>query len=100
MSNSTLDLHMRVRRIDDVLDTEIDEQTVMMDIEKGSYLGLNRTGSRIWSLLAEAIAISELCDRLTAEFDVSREQCEQQVMDFLGSLLDRGLLQVVTDETS
>jgi len=100
MSNSTLDLHMRVRRIDDVLDTEIDERTVMMDIEKGSYLGLNLTGSRIWSLLAEAIAISELCDRLTAEFDVSREQCEQQVMDFLGSLLDRGLLQVVTDETS
>jgi len=100
MPDPTLTPQTRVRRIDNVLDTEIDDQTVMMDIEKGSYLGLNRTGSRIWSLLAEAIAISELCDRLTAEFDVSREQCEQQVMDFLGSLLDRGLLQVVTDETS
>jgi hypothetical protein len=100
MSNSTLDLHMRVRRIDDVLDTEIDEQTVMMDIEQGSYFGLNRTGSRIWSLLAEPITIGDLCDRLLEEFDVPRERCEQQVVGFLESLIDRGLVQVLNGESA
>jgi hypothetical protein len=100
MSNSNLDLHMRVRRIDDVLDTEIDEQTVMMDIDQGRYFGLNQTGTRIWTLLSQPIVIGDLCGRLTEEFDISREQCEQQLIDFLENLLDRGLLQVVTDETS
>lgn len=100
MSNSTLDRHTRVRRIDDVLDTEIDDQTVMMDIDQGSYFGLNPTGTRIWALLAEPIAIGDLCDRLLEEFDVPLEQCERQVVDFLESLIDRGLVQVLNVESA
>ena len=100
MPGPTLEPQTRVRRIVDVLDAEIDDQSVMMDIEQGSYFGLNKTGTRIWALLAEPMVISELCDRLTEEFEVPREQCERQLVDFLGSLLDRGLLQVVTDESS
>jgi hypothetical protein len=98
MPDPTLKPDMRVRRIDDVLDTDIDGQTVMMDIEQGRYFGLNETGTRIWALLAEPVVIGDLCDQLTDKFDVPREQCERQVIDYLGSLLARGLLRVVTDE--
>lgn len=100
MPDSTLDLQMRVHRTDDVLNTEIDDQTVMMDIEKGSYFGLNPTATRIWALLVEPTVIADLCDRLMEEFDVPREQCEKQVFKFLGELLDRGLIQIVTDESA
>ena len=100
MPGPTLSAQMQVRRIEDVLDTEIDDQTVMMDIEQGSYFGLNETGTRIWALLAEPILIGDLCDRLMEEFEVPREQCEQQVVGFLGHLMERGLLQVVTDVTA
>jgi len=82
------------------MDAEIDDQTIMMDIEQGSYFGLNQMGTRIWALLAEPMVIGDLCDQLTEQFDVPGEQCERQVIDFLGSLLDRGLLQVVTDEST
>ncbi len=91
---------MRVRRVDDVLNTEIDDQTVMMDIEQGSYFGLNQTGTRIWALLAEPIVIGDLCARLTEEFEVPQKQCEQQVVAFLANLRDRGLVQIVTDESA
>lgn len=100
MPDSSLELRMRVRRLDDVLETEIDEETVMMDIEKGSYFGLNPTGSKIWTLLAEPVVIGDLCDRLTEEFKVPQEQCEEQVVRFLENLLERGLLKVVTDESA
>lgn len=100
MPHSTLELQMRVRRNTDVLDTEIDDRTVMMDIERDSYFGLNQTGTRIWALLAEPMVIGDLCDRLAVEFDVPREQCERHVIDFLGVLLDRGLAQIVTDESA
>lgn len=100
MPDSTLEPQTRVRRVDDVLETDIDDQTVMMDIDRGSYFGLNQTGTRIWALLAEPMAIGELCDRLMEQFDVPREQCEQQVLDYLESLLGRGLLRVVTDESA
>jgi hypothetical protein len=99
MPEPTLTPKDRVRRVADVLDAEIDDQTVMMDIEKGSYFGLNQTGSGIWAMLAEPVIVGELCERLVEQFDVPREQCERQVIDFLGSLLDRGLLQVVSDDS-
>ena len=54
MPDPTLEPQMRVRRIDDVLDTDIDDQTVMMDIEQGRYFGLNDTGTRIWDLTGRA----------------------------------------------
>jgi len=100
MSDLTLKPQTRVRRIDDVLDTDIDNETVMMDIDQGRYFGLNKTGTRIWALVAEPIVIGDLCDQLTAEFSVPREQCEQEVMGFLQGLLKRGLLQVEEDESS
>jgi len=100
MPDPTLEPQMRVRRIDDVLDTEIDDQTVMMDIEQGRYFGLNETGSRIWDLLAEPTVIGDLSDQLAAQFGVPREQCQQQVIDFLGRMMSRGLIQVVTDESA
>lgn len=100
MPDPILEPQMRVRRIDDVLDTEIDDQTVMMAIEQGSYFGLNQTGTRVWALLTDPMVIGDLCDRLTEEFDVPREECQQQVLGFLEGLLTRGLLQVVTDEST
>ncbi len=100
MTDPTLEPQMRVRRIDDVLETDINDETVMMDIDQGRYFGLNDTGTRIWALLAQPIVIRDLCAQLAVEFDVPREQCEQEVFDFLGSMLTRGLLQVVTDEAS
>jgi hypothetical protein len=100
MPSPTLGPQMRVRRVTDLLETEIEDEKVMMDIDQGRYYGLNGTGTRIWPLLAEPVLIRDLCDRLAAEFDVPAEQCERDVVGFLSDLLDRGLLQVVTDEAS
>jgi hypothetical protein len=98
MPNPTLNPQTRVRRVGSVLDADIEDQTVMMDIEQGRYFGLNPTGTKIWKLLAQPVVISDLCDKLTAEFDVAPAQCEKEVVGYLESLLTRGLLQVVVDE--
>ena len=100
MPDPTLKPQMRVRRIGDVLEADIDDETVVMDIDQGRYFGLNETGTRIWDLLSEPLVIGDLCDQLTAQFGVPRELCEQQVIDFLGSMMSRGLIQVVTDESA
>lgn len=97
MTETSLTPQMKVHRISDVLDTEIDNETVMMDIEQGRYFGLNETGTRIWALLSQPIVISDLCNQLAEEFNIPAEQCEPEVFDFLGNLLSRNLLQVEKD---
>lgn len=99
MPEPTLEPQMQVRRIDNVLDADMEGELVMMDIDQGSYFGFNKTGTRIWNLLVQPVVISDLCNQLTAGFDVPPEQCEQEVVRFLENLLTRGLLQVVTDGT-
>jgi hypothetical protein len=82
-----------------LLQTELDGETVMMSVEQGSFLRFNTTGSRIWAWLAEPISISHLCDRLIEEFEVPKAQREPQVVAFLQNLLERGLIQVIDDES-
>ena len=99
MSDVNFESTTRVRRNEDVLDTGLDDETVMMDIDRGRYYGLNNTGTRIWPLLAEPIAVGDLVEQLAKEFAVPLEQCEEEVGGFLRGLQGRGLLQVLTDET-
>jgi len=75
-----------------IISSKMDDEVVMMSIEKGNYYGLNPVGAEIWDLLTESMTVSTLCEKLMAEFDVSQEQCEREVCVYLGKLLDEGLI--------
>ncbi len=66
-----------------VLDGELDDNQVMMDLEKGKFFGLNPVGKRIWDLIEQPKSFIEIIQYLLAEFDVSEEQCVQEVTVFL-----------------
>jgi hypothetical protein len=68
---------------------------VMMDIATGKYYNLGETGGRIWNLLEQPTTLSDLIRTLTSEYEVSAEQCKEDVLAFLQQLVDRGLL--ITD---
>lgn len=75
-----------------IMTADMDGSTVMMDIATGKYYNLGQTGGRIWELLEEPMSVAALVDRLTGEYDVSRQQCLEQTLPFLRSLAERGLL--------
>ena len=70
----------------------IDEDKVMMDLEKGQYFALNSVGSRIWEEIQSPVKISEVVNTLLSEYDVDRETCEKSVMEFIEGLDNAGLL--------
>ena len=70
----------------DIDTTDINGDIVMMDLEKGKYFSLNSVGSRIWELVQEPIEVIKLVDSLLEEYDVSRSDCEKNVLDFLEKL--------------
>ena len=92
MTKQTMvDLDSLVVRSEDVLTSEVDGEVVMMSIEQGTYSGLDGIGSEIWRLLDRPLRVSEICDRMTARYDVERDVCERDVLAFLNDL--------VSDET-
>ena len=90
----TLSPQASICRRADVLTSHVGDETVMLDVEKGYYYGLDPVATRVWDLAAEPIVVTTLCERLTAEFDVDLATCTQDVLAFLESLHANGLLDV------
>ncbi len=81
-----------VSRRNDIDTTDLNGEIVMMDLEKGRYFSLNGVGSRIWEIIEEPIGINKIVDYLLEEYDVSRNECEENVLEFLGKLDDANII--------
>jgi hypothetical protein len=66
-----------------IIDGSLEDNLVMMHIEKGKYFGLNPVGKRIWEIIEHPKSFIEITEILQAEFEVTPEQCETEVRKFL-----------------
>lgn len=73
---------------------DMDGETVMMQIENGKYYSLDPIGGRIWELLASPTHIDRLVEILTSEYEVEREQCKEDTLEFINYLYQEGLIQI------
>lgn len=85
-----------IKRNPELVETKMDGETVMMSINSGEYFGLDPVGSRIWELIENPIPIDQLIDKLIDEFDVSRDECEIDTLEFLNQLQEKKLLLVLS----
>lgn len=74
--------------------SDMDGETVMMNIHNGSYYNLGRIGGRIWELITTPISAQELVEVLMTEYEVSRQECEEHVLGFLTRLGEEKLIRV------
>ena len=70
-------------RNNQIIDGSLEDNLVMMHIEKGKYFGLNPVGKRIWEIIEQPSSFTEITEILRAEFEVTPEQCESEVREFL-----------------
>lgn len=91
-----LDGSARVRRREGLDSSPLDDELVILNLPRDSYVGLDPIGRRIWELLAVPCTVDELCHRLAGEYDAPAGQVELDVRSFLDELLAEGLVDVVT----
>lgn len=73
---------------------EVDGEVLAMNVDNGAFYGLNAVGSHVWNLIAEPRAVGDICDQLTAAYDVERSVCELEVLGLLETLREEHLIQV------
>jgi hypothetical protein len=79
---------------EDQVSAVLDEEVVLMSIEKGAYFGLNKVLSRIWTILENPTTVSQICATLQDEYDVEPELCKQDVFEALEKLAENKLITV------
>ena len=67
-------------------------RTVLLDPLRGRYYGLDEVGGRIWALTQDRPTTTEIVDVLAQEFEVTRPELEQDVVEVLQSLKSKGLV--------
>ena len=83
-----------VNQIEDIVASDIDDEKVMMSVEKGQYYSLDPVGSRVWELIEKPVKVTDLIDALLMKYEADRETCERDVLAFLEDLHEDGILQV------
>ncbi len=78
----------------EILNTQLDDEYVLMSIEKSNYYGIDSIGSRIWQLLENEISVKEICEKLTSEYDVEFDNCVKDVISFLDELNNENIITV------
>ena len=70
----------------------VDDETVLLDLESGTYFGLDGVGQLIWESIGEGLTLGETAARVIDEYDVEAAKALDDVLDFASDLVDRGLL--------
>jgi hypothetical protein len=84
----------RLSRASDLLSTELDQETVLMSIDAGSYYGLEGPAQNVWEKLETPITFSQLIEHLVKEYQVSPDVCASDLQKFLAEMEREGLLLV------
>lgn len=90
----SLSLSSRVKVSDDTLFQELSGETVLLELSRGVYYGLDEIGTRIWNLLAEGRSLEGTVDVLVEEYDVDRARGAADVLRLVGELEERRLLEI------
>ncbi len=73
---------------------QINEEVAILDLDRSLYFGLEGAGVRIWEALDQPRSVAELCDSVLETFDVSRTECEVDVLQLVSNLQDEGLIEI------
>jgi hypothetical protein len=70
----------------------VGEEAVILKLETGVYFGLDPVGTRVWQLLEAGDTLTQICEVIFKEYEVSRKDLERDVLDFVKQLLEKQLL--------
>jgi hypothetical protein len=74
------------------LTNPVGDESVLLNLETGDYLGLNRVAASIWRLLENPIRLSELEEALMSVYDTDINTCRVETLAFLNRISALGLL--------
>jgi len=79
---------------DDVVFRELEGEAVLLNMQSGTYFGLDAMGTRIWQLIERHGTLSAVRDELVQEFDVEADAATRDLLDLVGQLAARGLVEI------
>ena len=78
----------------DQISCDLAGEAAILELKNGTYFGLDGVGAVVWNLIAQPRRVVEIRDVLLEQYDVEAEQCGRELIELLGTLHERGLIQI------
>lgn len=78
----------------ELISTDMDGETVTMNMDFDEYFGIGGVGSSIWELLIQPIACSQIIAAICNEYAVDEDTCSADLYPFLQKLIDLRLASI------
>jgi hypothetical protein len=76
----------------DVVFRELDGEAVILNLDTGTYFGLDRVGTRMWQLIEQHSSLKKVLAALVDEFDAPADHLERDLLAFAALLMAKGLI--------
>ena len=90
----TVSFSQRVKLADDVLVSNLEGESVLLNLKSERYYGLDQVGTRFLTLLSSSESIEHAFDALLAEYDVEAEVLRNDLTTLLLDLREQGLVEI------
>jgi Coenzyme PQQ synthesis protein D (PqqD) len=88
----TISFSDRVRVPDDVLISNLQEESVILNLDSERYFGLDDVGTRFLSALNTSDSIEAAYETLRHEYDVDAHALRQDLLELVEDLVKQGIL--------
>ena len=88
----TISFADRVKNPDDVLISNRQEESVILNLDSERYYGLDSVGTRILSVLTTSDSIEAAYETLVQEYEVDHEVLKKDLLELVENLIAQGIL--------
>ena len=88
----TISFSDRVTVPDDVLISQLQEESVILNLDSERYYGLDDVGTRFISVLNTSESIEAAYEELREEYDVDPQNLRQDLLELAEDLVKQGIL--------
>jgi hypothetical protein len=82
---------------EDVLISDVEGESVLLNVNSERYFGLDEVGTRMLSVLTTSNSIQTAYEALLEEYEVEDEKLRNDLADLVDRLVDQGLLEVALE---
>lgn len=89
-----LDEDTRITRGPDMITADLDDGAMILNAESGNFIELNAAAARLWQFIETPLSLGALCDTVTSTYDVSRDICRPQLVEWIDEMRALGLIEL------
>ena len=80
----------------EVICRELGGELIILNLENGTYFGLDEIGARIWQLIQEHGSLDKVFAALCDEYEASADTLRRDLLNLVNELCTQGLTRVST----